>query len=236
MTKDLYPNRRAEDHQYYCGNQPQPATHHRATRGQFRPVHRKQNDREVTARRDGKRQPHHKGDVLILKQHAEDNGNHTQNQHGDFRYPQFFTFGRAFLKTLAYRSCETADAPANVRPATTARMVAKATAEIKPRNRLPPTAFAVNGRHVVTTNQMARRVFIFRIRTNQHDRAEADNKGQNIEVAHKSGGVEHALTCFAGIADCKEAHQNVRQARRTKHQSQTQRARRSDLSPARPAS
>ncbi len=22
--------------------------------------------------------PHHKGDVLILKQHAEDNGNHTQ--------------------------------------------------------------------------------------------------------------------------------------------------------------
>ncbi|WP_353867070.1 hypothetical protein [uncultured Streptococcus sp.] len=36
----------------------------------------------------------------------------------------------------------TADAPASVRPATTARMVAKATAEIKPRNRLPPTALA----------------------------------------------------------------------------------------------
>lgn len=84
MTKDLYPNRRAEDHQYYCGNQPQPATHHRATRGQFRPVHRKQNDREVTARRDGKRQPHHKGDVLILKQHAEDNRNHAEDQYGDF--------------------------------------------------------------------------------------------------------------------------------------------------------
>ena len=76
----------------------------------------------------------------------------------------------------------------------------------------------VNCRHVVTTNQMARRVFIFRIRTNQHDRAEADNKGQNIEVAHKSGSVEHALTRFAGIADRKEAHQNVRQASRTKHQ------------------
>ena len=47
---------------------------------------------------------------------------------------------------------------------------------------------------------MARRVFIFRIRTDQHDRAKADNKGQDVEVAHKSGGVEHALTCFAGIA------------------------------------
>lgn len=77
VTKDLYPNRRAEDHQYHCGNQPQPATHHRATSGQFRPVHRKQNDREVTARCDGKRQAYHEGDVLILKQHAEDNGNHT---------------------------------------------------------------------------------------------------------------------------------------------------------------
>ena len=45
-------------------------------------------------------------------------------------------------KTLAYRSCDTADAPARVRPATTARIVAKATAEINPRNRLPPTASA----------------------------------------------------------------------------------------------
>ncbi|MNR26068.1 hypothetical protein D3C85_1432560 [compost metagenome] len=46
------------------------------------------------------------------------------------------------LNTVAYRSCDTADAPASVRPATTARMVAKATAEIKPRNTFPPTALA----------------------------------------------------------------------------------------------
>ncbi len=45
-----------------------------------------------------------------------------------------------FLMTVAYRSCETAEAPESVRPATTARMVAKATAEMKPRNTLPPTA------------------------------------------------------------------------------------------------
>jgi hypothetical protein len=47
-----------------------------------------------------------------------------------------------FLNTIAYRSCETADAPDRVRPATTARMVANATAEMKPRNTLPPTALA----------------------------------------------------------------------------------------------
>ena len=47
-----------------------------------------------------------------------------------------------FLNTVAYRSCETAEAPESVSPATTARMVANATAEMKPRNTLPPTALA----------------------------------------------------------------------------------------------
>ncbi|MNT85174.1 hypothetical protein D3C72_2253040 [compost metagenome] len=44
--------------------------------------------------------------------------------------------------TEADRSCDTADAPDRASPATTARMVAKATAEMKPRNRSPPTALA----------------------------------------------------------------------------------------------
>lgn len=88
---------------------------------------------------------------------------------------------------------------------------------------MPPTALAVNRRHVVTANKMARRIFIFRICTDQHDRTKADNKGQDIEVTHKAGGVEHALTRFASIANRKEAHQNVRQTCCTKHQSQPQR-------------
>ena len=36
------------------------------------------------------------------------------------------------LNTVAYKSCDTAVAPESVSPATTAKMVAKATAEIKP--------------------------------------------------------------------------------------------------------
>ena len=42
--------------------------------------------------------------------------------------------------TEAYKSWLTADAPDKVRPATTAKIVAKATAEIKPKNKLPPKA------------------------------------------------------------------------------------------------
>ena len=49
-----------------------------------------------------------------------------------------------FLNTVAYRSCDTAEAPDSVSPATTARMVANATAEMKPKNTLPPTALATS--------------------------------------------------------------------------------------------
>ncbi|MNY46990.1 hypothetical protein D3C86_1822220 [compost metagenome] len=54
-------------------------------------------------------------------------------------------------------------------------------------------------RHVIAANQLPRRIFKRRIRADQHDRAEADNKGQNVEIAHKTGGVEDAFTRFAGI-------------------------------------
>ncbi|MNZ72855.1 hypothetical protein D3C78_912460 [compost metagenome] len=54
-------------------------------------------------------------------------------------------------------------------------------------------------RHVVTANQRASGIFERRIRTHQHDRAKADNKGQDVEITHKTGGVKHAFTCFAGV-------------------------------------
>ena len=49
-----------------------------------------------------------------------------------------------FLNTVAYKSCDTADAPDSVKPATTAKMVANATAEMKPKNTSPPTALATS--------------------------------------------------------------------------------------------
>ena len=42
-------------------------------------------------------------------------------------------------------SCESALAPASVSPATTARMVANATAAMKPRNGVPPSSSARSG-------------------------------------------------------------------------------------------
>ena len=42
-------------------------------------------------------------------------------------------------------SWEKAEAPASVRPATTARMVAKATAEMKPRKACPPSSSPRSG-------------------------------------------------------------------------------------------
>ncbi|MNI73671.1 hypothetical protein D3C73_1296950 [compost metagenome] len=75
-------------------------------------------------------------------------------------------------------------------------------------------------RHVIAANQRASRVFIRRVCTDQHDCAKADDKGQDVEITHKAGGVEHTLTRFAGIADREETHQNVRQTRGSEHQSE----------------
>ncbi len=61
-------------------------------------------------------------------------------------------------------------------------------------------------RHVVTADKRASSVFIHRVRANEHDRAKADDKGQDVEITHKTGGIEHALTRFAGIADREETH------------------------------
>ena len=47
--------------------------------------------------------------------------------------------------TLTQRSCDRADAPARARPATTARIVANATAAMKPRNGVPPMNSASSG-------------------------------------------------------------------------------------------
>lgn len=98
MAEDLYPNSGAKHHQHHGGQQTQPAAQHRTTRGQFRPVHGKQDDREVTARSDCKRQTDHEGDVLIFEQHAENDGDDAQHQNGDFRHPQLFTFGRTLAE------------------------------------------------------------------------------------------------------------------------------------------
>ncbi|WP_235984645.1 hypothetical protein [Klebsiella pneumoniae] len=97
----------------------------------------------------------------------------------------------------------TADAPSPASdPATTAKNGGKATAEIKTEEQVAAHCIRrVNGRHVVTLHQSEWPAASFYIPTkfNQHDRAEAaDNKGQNIEVAHKSGSVERRLLALRG--------------------------------------
>ena len=57
----------------------------------------------------------------------------------------------------------------------------------------------------------------------QHNRAKADNKGEDVEVADKAGGHKHRFTRLFGIGHGKEAHQNMRQTVRTEHQGQPQR-------------
>ncbi len=58
--------------------------------------------------------------------------------------------------TFTHRSCESAAAPDSVRPATTARMVANATAAMNPRNGVPPNVSARSGAAMLPPGSTAR--------------------------------------------------------------------------------
>ena len=70
-----------------------------------------------------------------------------QHDGRDARHPQLLLARRlaACARTLTQRSCESAAAPESVSPATTARMVANATAAMKPRSAVPPSTSASSG-------------------------------------------------------------------------------------------
>ena len=78
-------------------------------------------------------------------------------------------------------------------------------------------------RHVGAADQCPCRILKYRVRADQQNGAEADNKGQDIEVANESGGIKHTLTRFFGITDREETHDNMRQPGGTEHQRQPQR-------------
>ena len=50
------------------------------------------------------------------------------------------------------------------------------------------------------------------------DGAEADDEGQDVEVADEAGRAEHRLARRLGVGDGEEAHQDVRQAGGAEHQ------------------
>ena len=58
--------------------------------------------------------------------------------------------------TFTHRSCERAAAPESVSPATTARIVAKATAAMKPRKGVPPSASASSSAAMLPPRSTAR--------------------------------------------------------------------------------
>ena len=67
---------------------------------------------------------------------------------------------------------------------------------------------------------------IVRIGGDQRDRAEADDEGQDVEIADEASSVEHRLAGGLRVRDREEAHQDVRQAGRAEHQREAERHRR----------
>ena len=132
-----------KDGQHDRGDQAEEAADHGAPGGQpFQNIDMSSTGK-LARGRDREGQPHHEGDVLLLEDDAEQDGDDAEHHRGDLRDAQLLLLvGAALANTRGVEVVAERRAPASVRPGTTARMVAKATAEMKPRNRLPPTALA----------------------------------------------------------------------------------------------
>ena len=65
-----------------------------------------------------------------------------------------------------------------------------------------------------------------RIGRDKHDRAEADDEGEDVEVTDETGRIEDRLACCLRVLHREEAHQDVRQPCRTEHKGEAERNRR----------
>ena len=203
---------------------PREAADGRAAGRAVLPQHRHEQHREVGRGRDREGQRHHEGDVLLLEGDAQHHRDHTEHQGGDARTStaRQVESAAALLMTPWRRSCDTAEAPDSVRPATTARMVANATAEMKPR-RLPPTALA---RWIAAMLPPPIRPPLPPIQKppselGRHQMMIAPKPMMKVRMLRSSrsrGRPEHRLAGFLGIRHGEEAHQDVRQAGGAEHQ------------------
>ncbi len=74
-----------------------------------------------------------------------------------------------------------------------------------------------------TLGQIAIDVVGSRILRQQNNSAKTDDEGQDVEVTDPGRCPTHGLAGFLGARHSEEAHQNVRQTRRTEHQRHTDR-------------
>ena len=180
------------------------------------PGHREQQRREVRARRDREREPDHERDVLALE-HDRRAGSRARRARPSRAARRAAARARSILPrrtTWPHRSCASAAAPDSVRPATTARIVANATAEMKPRKPVPPSTSASSGAAMLPPLSTA----LDRVAADEHRRAEAEHERDEVEEADQARRVGDRAPRGLRVGHRVEPHQDVRQPRGAEHQ------------------
>ena len=116
-------------------------------------------------------------------------------------------------------SCANDVAAVIVRPATTARIVANATAEMKPSSTGPPSCSASSGAAEFTPPGAARIV----VGTDERRGAVAEHEREQVEDADDPDRPDDAAPRLLGRRHRVEAHQHVRQAGRAEHERERER-------------
>src|SRR5690606_7666823 len=155
---------------------------------------------------------------------TQQHGNHTQDQGGSARYTHdFLVRGFALLDQRGVQVVRHGGCTGERQTSHHSQNRGKRHCRHKAQEHVATNSISqVHSGHNRTANQIDANVQEARIVGLQHDSAETNNEGQDVEVTNPGGCPEHGFTCFFCIRHGKETHQNVWQTSSTKHQSHTE--------------
>ena len=229
-----HPHGGAEHDKHQRADQSREAAGNGAARGQPFPEHAQHQHGEVGGCGNGKGQADHKGNILVFKGNTEDNGQHAQAQRGGagdahffFRLRPSFADHRR-INVVAHRRCARQGQPGHHR-----QNGGEGNGGDKAQQQVAADGCRqMHRRHIGAADHFVNGFAVFDHRFEklgivgqENNRAKADDKGEQVEIADKAGGDDHRFARLAGVGHGEKAHQDMRQTGGAEHQRQAERER-----------
>src|SRR5574343_635616 len=228
IAEHLDPDGRRQDDQADGGNQAGDAAPQRAAGGQALPVHGQDQHREIDRGGNAEGQGNQEGDVLVLEQDAEDDGDAADGDRGDAGNFHFLgAGGRALLDHTGVEVVRDGRGAGQCQAGDDSQDGGEGDGRQEAEEDVAADGLGeVHDRHVVAADQLAAELATFeeaRVGADDGDGTGTEDDGDEEEQADEAGGVEHGFAGFLGVRHGEEAHHDVRQAGGTEQRGQRQR-------------
>src|SRR5574343_970196 len=228
IAEHLDPDGRRQDDQADGGNQAGDAAPQRAAGGQALPVHGQDQHREIDRGGNAEGQGNQEGDVLVLEQDAEDDGDAADGDRGDAGNFHFLgAGGRALLDHTGVEVVRDGRGAGQCQAGDDSQDGGEGDGREEAEEDVAANGLGeVHDRHVGAADQLAANDAALeeaRVLADDDDGGDAEDHHDEKEEADEAGGVEHRFAGFLGVRHGEETHHDVRQAGGAEQQCQRQR-------------